>query len=154
MLRIRNNIFEIDRATRNTGFFIFPNDAKGQFLDIALDISFCDNQYEGEQLAPSLCINYFQTKAQKLADLKNLTFKIESIEEADEREDSFYIYEHEPFEYYECMIVEIGEVDIRVKINGKCISDGYATPYKTETFTVDGWLPIISNRNDWDKHGL
>ena len=62
MLRIRNNIFEIDRTTRNTGFFISPNDAKGQFLDIALDISFCDNQYEGEQLAPSLCINYFQTK--------------------------------------------------------------------------------------------
>ena len=76
------------------------------------------------------------------------------MEESCDREDSFYIYEHEPLIDYELEILEIRVNKAHIKCSGTLILDGYAEPYTKEKFEIDSWIPVIESVKDWEKFGL
>lgn len=70
------------------------------------------------------------------------TFSVDNVEKSDEREDTFYLFEHEPMESYQFTILEIKDNEIHIAISGIAITDGYSEPYKVADFTIDCWLSI------------
>ncbi|MGX7069618.1 hypothetical protein [Gemella bergeri] len=81
-------------------------------------------------------------------------FSVMTIEESEDREDSFYIYEHEPLVDYKVEILEILDEKAHIKCNGTLIVDGYADPYIKEKFEIDSWVPVIESVEDWEKYKL
>lgn len=152
MLLLQDVQFEIDTKTRDTAFFISKND--NNTLDISMDISFQENIFEEESVSPCLVINEHKTNVKTLEQIFGNSFSVEDIQTADDREDTFYLYEHEPFMQYKLEILTVEKEKIHIKCVGTVITDGYANPYKTANFTLDCWLPIITNKNDWEKYGL
>ena len=82
------------------------------------------------------------------------SFKIETIEASDEREDTFYIFEHEPLENYELTLLEIQNDTMHISCTGIAVIDGYVEPYIIGKFKIDCWLPIITDEKDWAKFGV
>lgn len=89
-----------------------------------------------------------------MAELIGTSFSVTAIEESYNREDAFYIYEHEPLVNYTSKILEIREDKAHIKCCGTLIVDGYAKPYTEEKFEIDSWLPMIESVRDWEKFAL
>lgn len=145
--------FELDSRTRSSAFFLYNIDEENT-LEYSIECSFKQNKFEGESISPSLSINPIETNIRDIKNLIGESFKVETIEESDEREDTFYIFEHEPLENYELTILEIKNDMARIRCTGIAVIDGYADPYVTGEFKIDCWLPIITDKKDWDKFGL
>ena len=65
---------------------------------------------------------------------------VEDVKESDKREDTLYVFEHEPPERYSFMIIEILNQTVYIQTEGIAIVDRYANPYKTAFFSGDFWL--------------
>ncbi len=143
--------FEVNTKIRDTAFFISEEEAG---LEYSFDCCFHRNNFRGENIAPSICINHIATSVKNIEDLTGEHFEVKTVDEAQEREDSFYVYEHEPLENYRLTIVEVRDNRIHIKCVGTAIIDGYAQPYETAPFELDCWIPIISCKEDWKKFGL
>ena len=139
MLLLQGITFEVDRNIKKTAFFVSENN---NTIEFSIDISFKANEFDGEYISPSLDINFIETSAKTLEELIGISFEVKNIQESDEREDSFYIYEHEPFEQYEVSIISIEDDKAYIKCNGIAIVDGYSNPYKSAKFEFNEWLPI------------
>lgn len=150
-LSLENITFELNTKTRDTAFFIHDG-TNG--LEYMMDCTFREGAYDGCEITPYFCINSIETTAVTKEELVGISFSIHSIEEADEREDSFYVFEHEPLEQYHLQILEIKNEKARIHCRGTAIVDGYANPYVTKNFEIDCWLPIITNVSDWHKFNL
>lgn len=144
--------FQLNTKTRDTAFFLDETD--GGRIEFSLDISFQRNTFEDETTTPSLCINPFETRAKSLDKLIGKKFKVKNMEESDEREDSFYLFEHEPLERYELTIIAVSDSHVRVQCSGIAVTDGYADPYESASFELDCCLPIITDASDWKKYGI
>ena len=120
----------------------------------SVDIVFKEGDFEGEIIAPSICINSIDSNKSSVKDLVGETFSVNTLEECDEREDTFYIYESEPMIFYKLEIVEIKDDNAHIKCRGILIVDGYEEPYEEENFEIDSVLPVIESANDWKKFGL
>ena len=79
-------------------------------------------------------------------------FEAEDIETCEDREDTFYIYEHEPMCNFKVKLIEIDGDKAHVVGSGALIVDGYADPYKVDNFEFDSWVPIILSKEDWAKY--
>ena len=62
----------------------------------AVDIGFKPEDFEGNEISPSICSNPIDTDKSTVKELAGATFLVKTVEESEEREDSFYIYENEP----------------------------------------------------------
>lgn len=133
--------FELDKSNE-TRFFVFDSDEQEGTITISFDIEF-KGRYQREEVMPTIRINEHQTSAKSIYELVGREFLVDSLEECDEREDLFYIFEHEPMENYKFTILEIKDQEIHIIMKGVAIVDGYANPYKTAKFKVDCWLPIV-----------
>ncbi len=145
--------FELNSRTRGSAFFVHIDDEENG-LEYSIDCSFKENNFQGESVNPSLSINPIETNAKNIQELVGKSFTVDTIEEADEREDTFYIFEHEPLERYELKILEIKNDRAHIRCTGIAVVDGYADPYTTAEFKIDCWLPIVTNIKDWAKFGL
>lgn len=154
MLVLQEVSFDVRTDTRDTAFFIHDSDDNDGTIEISLDVSLKRNDFMGQNVCPSICINPIKTQAKLLAELIGESFEIKSIEEADEREDTLYVFEHEPFENYKLTILELTNDKVHIHCTGTAITDGYVNPYKTSSFQLDCWLPIITGVNDWKKFDL
>ncbi|MDF2652360.1 MAG: hypothetical protein K0Q73_8165 [Paenibacillus sp.] len=154
MLTLQGVIFNLCTDTRDTAFFIHDSDDDDGTIDISIDVSFHTNTFEGDSVEPSISINPVKTNRKSLSELVGMSFKVKTVEEAEEREDTFYLWEHEPFESYVLTILDIAGDKIHIQCAGIAIIDGYAKPYKTADFSMDCWLPIITGKDDWAKYGL
>lgn len=154
MLVLQEVSFDVDIDTRDTAFFIHDSGDHDGTIEISLDVSFKNNAFMGENVSPSVCINPIKTQAKRLDELIGSSFEVTSINEANEREDTLYIFEHEPFENYKLTILELTPDKVHIQCTGTAITDGYANPYKTSSFQLDCWLPIITGPNDWEKYNL
>ena len=121
---------------------------------MAVDIGFKPGDFEGNEISPSLCINPIDTDKSTVKELVGTTFSVKTVEESEEREDSFYIYENEPLLEYRIEILDIVEAKAHIKCNGVLILDGYAEPWIEEGFQIDSWIPVIESVQDWDKLSL
>lgn len=120
----------------------------------SVDIAFAVGNFDGEQISPSLSITPIDTDKKTITELVGESFAVMTMEESCVREDSFYIYEHEPLVDYELKILEIETNKAHIKCSGTLIVDGCAEPYRKEKFELDSWIPIIESVNDWEKFGL
>ncbi|MBU5484196.1 hypothetical protein KQI86_07625 [Clostridium sp. MSJ-11] len=144
--------FDIENNTRDTAFFI--NNDETDNLKVSLDVTCQKNQFRGEVVTPSLVSNWHETHARNSQELVGKIFEVENIEAADKREDTFYLYEHEPLVKYQLEILGIEENKVHVICEGISVIDGYSTPSTTADFKIDCYLPIITGKDDWAKHGL
>lgn len=140
-LNLGGNIFEV-RDCHETRLFIMESDEEEGTLTLSVDIWFNDGEYDGEDVGPSICINEHETGVSDISQMVGTVYSVDNIEEADEREDSFYLFEHEPMENYTLEITEIKDNEAHIVIKGTAVTDGYADPYQTSEFSIDCWLPI------------
>ena len=119
-----------------------------------VDIGFKEGDFEGEIIAPSICINSIDSNKSSVKDLVGESFSVNTLEECDEREDTFYIYESEPMISYKLEIIEIKDDNAHIRCIGVLIVDGYADPIEKEYFEIDSLIPIIESVDDWKKFGL
>lgn len=146
MLKLGKNVFEENLNTRDSSLMFFKrNDEEPPRW--SLDCNFFPGKYQDEMIAPSICINPIETTKSSYNELIGERFLVSTIEECDTREDSFYIFEHEPMIQYEIEIMDIQNQKAYVKCTGTAIVDGYAASLDTEKFSFECWLPIrICNR--------
>lgn len=142
-LNLNGVIFELDKNIRRENkFYIFESDEYEGMITVSMNVYFQKKEYENEIVSPSISINEHETNVSEVEKLIGQCFKVDTVEEADEREDTFYMFEHEPMEKYEFKILEISEMKVHIQIKGTAIVDGYTQPYKTADFSGDFWLPL------------
>lgn len=135
MFRFNGVNFEIDENGSQ-----FYTDMEDGHIQFALDIKTTKGEYRGEKHAPSLDISWFDTEVTDIQNLAGIKVSVTSIEEADEREDTFYLYEHEPFVEYKLEIIDVNDNIFHVRINGTVVEDGHAKPYTTAPLEIDCFL--------------
>lgn len=153
MLKLGKYMFEEDLATRESSLMFFPTE-DGEPASWAIDCSFMEGEYEDDEIAPAICINPIETEASSVEELVGTRYSVDTVEECDEREDLFTIYEMEPMCEYQIEIVEIANDKAHVKCSGIAIVEGFDEEAEKEDFALDVWLPIIVDVEDWDKFGL
>ena len=116
-----------------------------------MDIGFCEGDFGDETVVPAICINPIDTDKNSVEELVGEKIRVTTIEECDDREDTFYIFESEPMVSYEVEVLEIKDSKARIRCSGIMIVDGYSDPYEEEKFEIDCLLPIIEAASDWAK---
>ena len=119
-----------------------------------VDIGFKEGDFEGEIIAPSICINSIGSNKSSAKDLVGESFSVNTLEECDEREAPFYIYESEPMISETLEVIEITDDTAHIRCTGVLIVDGYADPIEKEYFEIDSLIPIIESVDDWKKFEL
>ena len=161
MLRIDDYTFNEDYTTRDTAFLFLKEGEGMESCSWSIDCFFeagkfvtggCDEdeEYEDDAVSPYICINPIATEKKNVNELVGETFEITNVEDAEEREDSFYIYDAEPIVEYKIQILEIQNDKIRIKCTGTMSVD-YE---ELHSFEMDSWLPIIQDLSDWNKYNL
>lgn len=154
MLKIGQSfVFEDDWSRRQSSLMYHESD-EYEKASWSVSIGFASGDFDGEKISPSICITPIDTDKESVAELVGESFSVMTVEESWDREDSFYIYEHEPLVNYELKVLEIRENKAHIKCGGTLIVDGYAKPYTKEKFEIDSWIPIIESVKDWAKFGL
>ena len=151
MLKIGKYHFEETWKNRMTSIMYFEAD-EDECAQWSVDIAFENGEYEGEEIAPNICINPIDTEKNSVEELVGEEFEAEDIETCEDREDTFYIYEHEPMCNFKVKLIEIDGDKAHVVGSGALIVDGYADPYKVDNFEFDSWVPIILSKEDWAKY--
>ncbi|SEK65921.1 hypothetical protein [Ruminococcus albus] len=129
-----------------TKFYIFDNDEDiDEERDIitktvSMEVSFEKGSFDNEEITPRLNINEFPTGKTTLSEMIGMEFEVSSIKEAFEREDTLYVFEHEPLVNYKWSIIGVEDNLVHVKISGTAITDGYSKPPKTAVFEGEFWL--------------
>ncbi len=150
-LNLGGVLFELNTQTRDTAFFLHKEDGE---LEYSLDCQFQANEFMEEMVEPRLCLSPVATNKKNQEELVGSYFEVKKIEEAMEREDTMYLFEHEPLESYQFTILAFQNDMVHIQWNGTAVTDGYARPYQTAEFWLDCWLPIITRKEDWEKFGL
>ena len=150
---ILNDIyFALNANTRETAFFVFYDSEEG--LEYSVACCFQANEFQEERVTPRLELGIVSTSVRQIEDIAGMTFEVKNMEEAYNREDLFYIFEHEPLLNYQLTIVEFKEDRVHILCSGTAVNDGYADPVTNVTFEIDCWLPVITDIKDWEKYGL
>ena len=118
---------------------------------LSVDIGFKNGNFGDDILSPAICINPITTDKNSIGDLVGEKFRVATIEECDDREDTFYLYESEPMVSYDLEVLEIRDNRAHLICKGILIVDGYSEPYIQESFEIDSWVPVIESVNDWVK---
>ena len=88
MLKIGKFVFEDDWSHRRSSLMYFKGDEE-EAPSWSVDIGFAKGDFNGEEIAPSLCINPIDTQKEAIVDLVGEAFSVQTIEESCDREDSF-----------------------------------------------------------------
>ncbi|MDE7120745.1 MAG: hypothetical protein K2O42_01115 [Oscillospiraceae bacterium] len=131
--------FELDDC-KDTRLYVFESDEYEDTITISFDLKFRAEIFNGKEVSSYICINEHETHKSEISEIVGDTYSVDSPEEADEREDTLYIFEHEPFQKYSFTILEISGKMVHIQIAGTAITDGYAEPYQTADFSGDFWL--------------
>ena len=149
MLKIGDKfLFEENLLNRQTCLmFLKENNSRSW----SVDIGFKNGNFGDDILSPAICINPITTDKNSIGDLVGEKFRVATIEECDDREDTFYLYESEPMVSYDLEVLEIRDNRAHLICKGILIVDGYSEPYIQESFEIDSWVPVIESVNDWVK---
>lgn len=123
-----------------TEFYIFGSEEQEGTITICFDLSFQRERFRDDVIAPFIGINSHETGKTTVQALAGTTYGLADLRQANDREDMFYVYEHEPIEKYSFTIVEVLDEQIHLQMEGIAIIDGYADPYQTAEFSADVWL--------------
>ena len=149
MLKIVDKfLFEENLLNRQTCLMFLKENNSSSW---SVDIGFKNGNFGYDILSPAICINPITTDKNSIGDLVGEKFRVATIEECDEREDTFYLYESEPMVSYDLEVLEIRNNRAHLICKGILIVDGYSEPYIQESFEIDSWVPVIESVNDWVK---
>ena len=149
MLKIGDKfLFEESLLDRQTCLMFLKENNSSSW---SVDIGFKNGNFGYDILSPAICINPITTDKNSIGDLVGEKFRVATIEECDEREDTFYLYESEPMVSYDLEVPEIRNNRAHLICKGILIVDGYSEPYIQESFEIDSWVPVIESVNDWEK---
>ncbi len=149
MLKIGDKfLFEESLLDRQTCLIFLKENNSSSW---SVDIGFKNGNFGDDILSPAICINPITTDKKSIGDLVGEKFRVATIEECDDREDTFYIYESEPMVSYDLEVLEIRDNRAHLICKGILIVDGYSEPYIQESFEIDSWVPVIESVNDWVK---
>lgn len=149
MLKIGDKfLFEESLLDRQTCLMFLKGNNSSSW---SVDIGFKNGNFGDDILSPAICINPITTDKNSIGDLVGERFRVATIEECDDREDTFYLYESEPMVSYDLEVLEIRDNRAHLICKGILIVDGYSEPYIQESFEIDAWVPIIETVNDWMK---
>jgi len=149
MLKIGDKfLFEENLLNRQTCLMFLKENNSSSW---SVDIGFKNGNFGDDILSPAICINPITTDKNSIGDLVGEKFRVATIEECDEREDTFYLYESEPMVSYDLEVLEIRNNRAHLICKGILIVDGYSEPYIQESFEIDSWVPVIESVNDWVK---
>lgn len=149
MLKIGDKfLFEESLLDRQTCLMFLKENNSSSW---SVDIGFKNGNFGDDILSPAICINPITTDKNSIGDLVGEKFRVATIEECDEREDTFYLYESEPMVSYDLEVLEIRDNRAHLICKGILIVDGYSEPYIQESFEIDSWVPVIESVNDWVK---
>ena len=149
MLKIGDKfLFEESLLDRQTCLIFLKENNSSSW---SVDIGFKNGNFGDDILSPAICINPITTDKKSIGDLVGEKFRVATIEECDDREDTFYIYESEPMVSYDLEVLEIRDNRAHLICKGILIVDGYSEPYIQESFEIDAWIPVIESVNDWVK---
>nr|WP_313964229.1 hypothetical protein [uncultured Peptostreptococcus sp.] len=149
MLKIGDKfLFEENLLNRQTCLMFLKENNSSSW---SVDIGFKNGNFGYDILSPAICINPITTDKNSIGDLVGEKFRVATIEECDEREDTFYLYESEPMVSYDLEVLEIRNNRAHLICKGILIVDGYSEPYIQESFEIDSWVPVIESVNDWEK---
>ena len=149
MLKIGDKfLFEESLLDRQTCLMFLKENNSSSW---SVDIGFKNGNFGDDILSPAICINPITTDKNSIGDLVGEKFRVATIEECDDREDTFYIYESEPMVSYDLEVLEIRDNRAHLICKGILIVDGYSESYIQESFEIDSWVPVIESVNDWVK---
>ena len=149
MLKIGDKfLFEESLLDRQTCLMFLKENNSSSW---SVDIGFKNGNFGDDILSPAICINPITTGKNSIGDLAGEKFRVATIEECDDREDTFYLYESEPMVSYDLEVLEIRDNRAHLICKGILIVDGYSEPYIQESFEIDSWVPVIESVNDWVK---
>ncbi len=149
MLKIGDKfLFEESLLDRQTCLMFLKENNSSSW---SVDIGFKNGNFGDDILSPAICINPITTDKNSIGDLVGERFRVATIEECDDREDTFYLYESEPMVSYDLEVLEIRDNRAHLICKGILIVDGYSEPYIQESFEIDSWVPVIESVNDWVK---
>ena len=131
--------FEVDDC-ENTKFYVTEGEEEDGTIAVSFDVKFKRGKFGSEDVAPEMIINDFETGKEDIEDVIGSEFTVETVDEADEREDTLYIYEHEPFMNYTLKLIDKEDDIIHLTISGTAITDGYSEPEETAEFEGKFWL--------------
>ena len=136
------------RDCRETTVFIFDNDDDiDEERDVitktfSMDVRFEKGTFGDEEVSPELIINEFATGTDSIDDMIGMEFSVKDVEEAIEREDTMYVFEHEPLMNYKLKILGKEGALLHVQISGTAITDGYSDPAQIAGFEGEFWMNI------------
>ena len=149
MLKIGDKfLFEESLLDRQTCLMFLKENNSSSW---SVDIGFKNGNFGDDILSPAICINPITTDKNSIGELVGEKFRVATIEECDDREDTFYLYESEPMVSYDLEVLEIRDNRAHLICKGILIVDGYSEPYIQESFEIDSWVPVIESVNDWVK---
>lgn len=131
---------------RDTTVFIFDNDEDidGEKEVItktfSMDVWFEEGVFGDEEVSPELIIGDFATGTDNIDGMIGMEFEVRDVEEAEEREDTMYVFEHEPLMNYKLKILGKEDSQLHIQISGTAITDGYSRPAQTAAFEGEFWL--------------
>ena len=132
----------------STKLYIFDNDEdideERDFITktISMDVCFEKGQFGNESVSPKLVINEIPTGKADIRDTIGMEYEVGCVEESIEREDTLYVFEHEPLINYKLKIIGIEDGLMHLKISGTAVTDGYSTPVQTAGFDGEFRLNI------------
>ncbi len=140
MLKLGKYEFTLDEGSKENFLSLCTDDKGNKAWD--LELHFSKGEYDGETVLPMIILNYIKTKKQSPEELKNESFKVGSLDDCEEREDEFYIFEHEPMLKYAVKIKDVKDGKALVSCTGTAVDDGYADKPKKVKFSLEEWVAI------------
>lgn len=140
MLTLGKYKFNLDEGSPENRLYLCTDEKGKKAWNV--ELHFAEGEYGGETVCPTLILGYIKTEKQTPAELKNESFKSNSIEECEEREDEFYIFEHEPMFKYNVKIADFRDGKALVCCSGTAVEDGYADKPKKVKFALEEWVTV------------
>ncbi len=140
MLKLGKYEFALDEGSEENSLWLCSDDKGNKAWN--LELHFSEGEYGGETVYPMIILGYIKTKKQSPEDLKKESFKIDSMEDCEEREDEFYIFEHEPMLKYNVKIKDVKDGKALVSCTGTAVEDSAADKLKKVKFSLEEWVAI------------
>lgn len=140
MLTLGKYKFDFDEGSEENGLYLCSDEDGNKAWN--LELHFGEGEYGGETVSPMIILGYIKTDKQTPDALKGERFKINSLEECEEREDELYIFEHEPMLKYDVKIEDFKDGKALVSCSGTAVEDAYADKPKKVKFSLDEWVTV------------
>lgn len=152
MLTLGKYKFALDENSAENRLYLCTDENGKKAWNV--ELHFAEGEYNGEIVSPMVILGYIKTEKQTPEALKNERFKVNSSEECEEREDEFYIFEHEQMLKYGVTIKDVKNGKILVSCLGTAIEDGYSEKPKKVKFDFEEWVTVeeMTVNEDFSDH--